>query len=105
MKLVAYVQGLEFDYIGVIIGPDLKYLNGKVITDYKKRANTEKSLYGLYVFMKKDKEHYEQVADTIIRNTYRVLLTRGIKGCYVFACDPQLQKHLKKIIEKRKIAS
>ena len=55
--------------------------------------------------MKKDKEHYEQVADTIIRNTYRVLLTRGIKGCYVFACDPQLQKHLKKIIEKRKIAS
>ena len=99
------VQGLEFDYIGVIIGPDLKYLNGKVITDYKKRANTEKSLYGLYVLMKKYKEHYEQVADTIIRNTYRVLLTRGIKGCYVFACDPQLQKHLKKIIEKRKIAS
>ena len=91
------VQGLEFDYIGVILGPDLKYLNGKVITDYKMRANTEKSLYGLYVLMKKDKDYYEGIADTIIRNTYRVLLTRGIKGCYVYAVDPKLQDHLKKI--------
>ena len=99
------VQGLEFDYIGVIIGPDLKYENGKVLTDYKKRANTEKSLYGLRVLMKQDKEYYEKLADTIIRNTYRVLLTRGLKGCYVYACDENLQKHLKKITENRKIIS
>lgn len=99
------VQGLEFDYIGVIIGPDLKYENGKVVTDYKKRANTEKSLYGLRVLMKQDKEYYEKLADTIIRNTYRVLLTRGLKGCYVYACDKKLQKHLKKITENRKIVS
>ena len=99
------VQGLEFDYIGVIIGPDLKYLNGKVITDYQKRANTEKSLYGLRVLMKQDKEYYEKLADTIIRNTYRVLLTRGLRGCYVYACDENLQKHLKKITENRKIIS
>ena len=97
------VQGLEFDYIGVIIGPDLKYENGKVLTDYKKRASTEKSLYGLYVLMKQDKEYYEKLADTIIRNTYRVLLTRGLKGCYVYACDEALQNHLKRIVEKRKI--
>ena len=62
------MQGLEFDYIGVIIGPDLKYENGKVVTDYKKRANTEKSLYGLYVLMKMNKEYYEKLADAIIRN-------------------------------------
>ena len=99
------VQGLEFDYIGVIIGPDLKYQNGKVITDYKERANTEKSLYGLHVLMKQDKEYYEKLADIIIRNTYRVLLTRGLKGCYVYACDPKLQEHLKKIIGTRMIHS
>lgn len=99
------VQGLEFDYIGVIIGPDLKYQNGKVITDYKARANTEKSLYGLYVFMRQDKKYYEHLADTIIRNTYRVLLTRGLKGCYVYACDAKLQEHLKKIVDKRTIRS
>ncbi len=95
------VQGLEFDYIGVIIGPDLKYRNGKVITDYKARASTEKSLYGLYVLMKKDKSYYEKLADKIIRNTYRVLLTRGIKGCYVYACDEALQKHLERIVKTK----
>ena len=99
------VQGLEFDYIGVIIGPDLKYQNHKVVTDYKMRANTEKSLYGLYVLMKQDKDYYEKRADMLIRNTYRVLLTRGIKGCFVFACDENLQKHLKKIIANRAITS
>ena len=40
------------------------------------------------------------LADTIIRNTYRVLMTRGIKGCYVYACDKELQKYLKKMQKK-----
>ncbi len=97
------VQGLEFDYIGVIIGPDLKYKNRKVVTDYNERAYTEKSLYGIKTLIKKDKEYYEDLADKIIKNTYRVLLTRGIKGCYVYACDKSLQKHLKKIIENNSI--
>lgn len=95
------VQGLEFDYIGVIIGPDLKYKNGKVITDYNERAYTEKSLFGIKMLIKKDKEHYEEIADTLIRNTYRVLLTRGIKGCYVYAVDKNLQKYLKKVCSRQ----
>lgn len=95
------VQGLEFDYIGVIIGPDLKYRDGLIITDYKERAFTEKSLYGLYVLIKKDKLYYEKLADTIIRNTYRVLLTRGIKGCYVYCVDKELQKYLKKVVRSK----
>lgn len=93
------VQGLEFDYIGVIIGPDLKYRDGRVITDFTERSFNEKSLYGIYVKIKKDKEYYEELADKIIRNTYRVLLTRGIRGCYVYACDKELQRHLVKILE------
>ena len=55
--------------------------------------------------MKQDKEYYEKLADTIIRNTYWVLFTRGLRGCYVYACDENLQKHLKKITENRKIIS
>lgn len=97
------VQGLEFDYVGVIIGPDLIYHDRKLYTDYKARASTEKSLYGLHVLLKEDKEKYEKLADTIIRNTYRVLLTRGMKGCYVYACDEKLQEHLKKIVENHSI--
>ena len=99
------VQGLEFDYIGVIIGPDLTYENGLVKTDYKKRASTEKSLYGLHVLMREDKNYYEALADQIIRNTYRVLLSRGLKGCYIYACSKSLQKHLKKIVQTHKISS
>ena len=94
------VQGLEFDYIGVIIGPDLIYQNKKILTDYNARANTEKSLYGLKTKIKEDienKEYYENIADTLIRNTYRILLTRGLKGCYVYACDKNLQEYLKKV--------
>ena len=37
-------QGLEFDYVGVIIGEDLRYKNGKIITDFTKRASTDQSL-------------------------------------------------------------
>ena len=97
------VQGLEFDYVGVIIGPDLYFKDRKLYTDYTKRASTEKSLYGLQVLLKENKEKYEKLADTIIRNTYRVLLTRGMKGCYVYACDEKLQEHLKRIVSSHTI--
>ena len=40
-------QGLEFDYVGVIIGDDLRYEDGKVITDFTKRARTDQSLKGI----------------------------------------------------------
>jgi DUF2075 family protein len=92
-------QGLEFDYVGVIIGNDMRYENGAVITDYTKRAKTDSSLRGL---KKKypDPEEAERVADRIIRNTYRTLMTRGMKGCFVFCTDRNLNEHLKKRVEK-----
>lgn len=40
-------QGLEFDYVGVIIGDDMRYENGEVITDFTKRARTDQSLKGI----------------------------------------------------------
>ncbi len=88
-------QGLEFDYVGVIIGDDLRYENGRVITDYTKRASTDQSLRGIKGLGKKDPEKAHKIADPIIRNTYRTLLTRGQKGCYVFCTDKNLEKYLK----------
>ena len=49
-------QGLEVDYTGVIIGDDMRFENGKVITDYTKRAKTDNSLKGIKTLAKKDKE-------------------------------------------------
>lgn len=88
-------QGLEFDYVGVIIGDDLRYENGKVITDYTKRAKTDQSIKGIKKLMAKDPEKATMLVDAIIRNTYRTLMTRGQKGCYVYCTDEKLSGYLK----------
>ena len=46
-------QGLELDYVGVIIGDDMRYENGHVITDFTKRAKTDQSLKGIFNFMQR----------------------------------------------------
>lgn len=83
-------QGLEFDYVGVIIGLDLRYEDQHVITDCSKRARTDQSLKGL-----KKRNDYAEVVDRIIRNTYKTLLTRGQKGCYIYCEDEALRAYLK----------
>ncbi len=88
-------QGLEFDYVGVIVGDDLRYENGHVITDYTKRAKTDKSLFGIKKMMAENPEEAEKTADEIIRNTYRTLMTRGMKGCYIFCTVAALNKYIK----------
>jgi DUF2075 family protein len=80
-------QGLEFDYVGIIIGKDLRYENGKVITDKNQTAISDKSSG---VRTSKDLV----LADKIIRNTYKTLLSRGQKGCFIYCEDKSLYKYL-----------
>ena len=87
-------QGLEFDYVGVIIGDDLRYENGQIVTDYTKRAKTDQSLKGIN---RMNPITAKRVADTLIKNTYRTLMTRGMKGCYVYCTDKKLQEYFKKV--------
>ncbi len=94
-------QGLEFDYVGVIIGNDLRYRNGKIITDFKERANTDNSLKGIKKMYKNDPEGALRLADEIIKNTYRTLLTRGQKGCYIYCEDIELSEYLKSRIDNK----
>ena len=90
------VQGLEFDYVGVIIGDDLRYENGQIVTDYTKRAKSDNSLKGINKIVKENgEEKAKQMADSIIKNTYRTLMTRGMKGCYVYCVDKGMQEYLK----------
>lgn len=93
------VQGLEFDYVGVIIGDDLRYENGRIITDYTKRAKSDNSLKGINKISKEDGiEVANKIADLIIKNTYRTLMTRGMKGCYVYCTNKKLSDYLKDIL-------
>ncbi len=95
-------QGLEFDYVGVIIGDDMRYVNGEIITDYTKRASTDQSLKGIKKLAQSQPEEAKRRADEIIKNTYRTLMTRGMKGCYVYCTDSNLAEYLKKAVEHAK---
>lgn len=93
-------QGLEFDYVGVIIGDDLIFREGSVQTDHTKRAKTDRSLFGIKKMLREEPERAEKLADDIIRNTYRTLMTRGQKGCFVYCTDNELGNYLKRRMEK-----
>lgn len=93
-------QGLEFDYVGVIIGDDIRYENGNIITDFNKRASTDKSLFGIKSLYNRNKEEALKKANSIIKNTYRTLMTRGMKGCYIYCVDKNLQEYFKSRLEK-----
>ena len=90
-------QGMEFEYAGIIIGNDFIYRDGKIVTDYTKhpkgagefkRPNQRKPL-----------PSDSAIIDRLIRNTYKVLLTRGQKGCYIYVMDPELRAYLRKSID------
>ena len=88
-------QGLELDYVGVIIGPDLAYRDGHIVTDATKRASSDQSVKGLKSMLKADPASSLALADTIVKNTYRTLMTRGMKGCYVYCTDAPLAAYIR----------
>ena len=84
------IQGFDLSYVGVIIGPSVKYIDGQVVfcpaasknekaTRYRTLNDGTKSSFGTL----------------FIRNELKVLLTRGVKGLYIYACDPALREALK----------
>lgn len=93
-------QGLEVDYIGVIIGPDLIVRDGKVVTSPKARDKYDKTIRGWKRLMKEQPDFAQQETDLIIKNTYRTLMTRGIKGCYLYCTDPETAQYFTSRISK-----
>lgn len=88
-------QGLELDYVGVIVGPDLVYRNGEIETNPSARAASDKSIRGLKKIAKNDPNAAQELADRIIKNTYRTLMTRGMRGCYIYCTDRPLADYIK----------
>jgi DUF2075 family protein len=81
-------QGFEYDYAGVIWGLDLRYdpRSGQWIGDPSQSADQVV------------KRSREQFAD-LVKNTYRVLLTRGMKGCYVYFMDEDTRNFVRSRVE------
>lgn len=94
-------QGLELDYVGVIVGPDMSYKKHRIVTDGFKRSNNDQSLKGFKSLMRENPVEARQSADAIIKNTYRTLMTRGMKGCYVYCCDSALAGHFQELMAEK----
>jgi len=92
-------QGLEVDYVGVIIGEDIKFDGIRLVTDASKRAKTDQSLKGYKKELTRSPVSAESKVDELIRNTYRTLMSRGMKGCYVYAVDQKTRDFFKRSIE------
>ncbi|OOC54289.1 hypothetical protein NOSIN_11130 [Nocardiopsis sinuspersici] len=81
-------QGFEYDWAGVIIGPDVKVRDGLLTTDNS--ANKDRGVPRASLT--------EEQASPYIRNSYKVLLTRAMRGAIVYAVDPETQAHLKELV-------
>ena len=84
-------QGLEFDYVGVLIGKDLLFLDGQVVTN-KSAISADDRTSGI-------RGASDDVARRLILNTYKTLLTRGQKGCFVYCEDDALREYFKRMIQ------
>jgi DUF2075 family protein len=91
-------QGLEVDHIGVIVGPDLIVRDGKVITDGITRSSKDGSVKGFRGLHKKDPTAAQKLVEPIIKNTYRTLMTRGMKSCSFFHADAETREYFKTTI-------
>lgn len=86
------IQGFDLYYVGVILGPSVQFKNGRVVfcpeNSKNQKATRNRTLSD------GSKANFGEI---FIRNEVRVLLTRGIKGLYIYACDPALRKALKEV--------
>ncbi|MCD8899702.1 DUF2075 domain-containing protein [Staphylococcus gallinarum] len=85
------IQGLDLNVAGVIIGPSVKYRNGRVIFDEKSSAN--KKATRRRTLEDGSKRYFSEM---LLKNELNVLLTRGVNGLYIYAVDDQLREVLKK---------
>ncbi len=84
---VYLVQGFEFDYVGVIFGEDLVIRDGQWV--YQKEKSKDDVL-------KRQLKENVKAATEKLRNVYRILLTRGMRGTYLFFLDKETKEYFEK---------
>lgn len=88
------IQGFDLCYAGVIIGPSVRFKDGKIWFDESRKAYDK--MKGNRTISNGGKV---AVSDLLSRNELRVLLTRATKGLYIYACDPDLRAALKAAVQ------
>lgn len=86
------IQGFDLSYVGVILGPAVKYRRGRIVFDPKENKNEKVTRQRTLEDGSKDR-----FGEMLIRNEVKVLMSRGVSGLYIYAYDDQLREALKKI--------
>ena len=85
------IQGFDLNYAGVILGPSVKYRNGKIVfvpsESHNNKAIRNRTL---------SDGTKQKFGEMLIQHEVRVLMTRGVNGMYIYACDPELRAALLK---------
>lgn len=95
MGCIHTCQGLELDHVAVLVGPDLVVRDGNVEVDAGKRSRHDKSVRGYKKMLRDDPSEARALADRIIKNTYRTLMTRGQKSCLIYSADPETREYFR----------
>lgn len=89
------IQGFDLNYAGVILGPSVKYRNGKVIYDPEKSCN-DKAIQNRTL----SDGSKQKFGEILIQHAVRVLMTRGVNGMFIYACDDELREALKRATQR-----
>ena len=89
------IQGFDLNYAGVILGKSVKYRDGKIIYDPSETSNGKVTKNRTMEDGSK-----KNFAQELLKHEIRVLMTRGVNGLYIYACDEQLREALKKAAEQ-----
>ena len=89
------IQGFDLNYAGVILGPSVKYKDGHIVFDPSKscneRATRKRTL---------SDGTSRKFGEELLKHEVRVLMTRGVNGLYIYACDDELRAQLKKCMKE-----
>ena len=87
------VQGDDLNYVGIIIGNDLLYRNGKLIFNREACADSGAMKRSQRQVADNEQVSEDDMLEQILR-TYRILMNRAVKGVYIYACDEELKHYL-----------
>ena len=88
------IQGFDLNYCGVILGPSVKYRNGRIVFDPKESSN-QKAIRNRTL----SDGSKQSFGELLLQHEVRVLMTRGVNGMYIYACDPELRNALKQALK------
>lgn len=73
-------------------------LDNEAVTEAYERSSNDRSIFGIKKMMKEEPKKAKELAETIIKNTYRTLMSRGMKGCYIYCTDEETEEYFRGMV-------